>query len=178
MAVRRKRIRQIVEELLEENEVKGPPVDVKQIAEARGLSVISRKVENISGFIIRKDGTAVIGVNSSNAPVRQRFTIAHELGHYLMHSQNIDDIHVDNGFDIRFRDDLSSQGTDSGEREANYFAAELLMPLKFLESDLENKEVIELHDDKFLDELAKNYNVSKIALHHRLNNLGLLNFNF
>ena len=59
MAVRRKQIRQIVEELLEENKVKEPPVNVEKIAEACGLSIVSRDVESISGFIIRKDGKAV-----------------------------------------------------------------------------------------------------------------------
>lgn len=178
MAVRRKLIRKIVETLLDENEIYEPPVDAEKIAEKCGLSVVRRDVESISGFIIRGEGKAVIGVNSSNAQVRQRFTIAHELGHYLLHPPGAEDVHVDSGFEVRFRDDLSSQGTDAGEQEANSFAAELLMPQKFLQTDFENVGGIDLEDGKFLEfleNIARKYKVSNQALVFRLANLGLLN---
>jgi len=175
MAVRRKLITKIVEALLDENEIYMPPVDVEKIAEKCGLSVIRREVESISGFIARGEGKAVIGVNSSNALVRQRFTIAHELGHYLLHPPGAEDVHVDSGFEVRFRDDLSSQGTDMGEQEANSFAAELLMPKKFLQAEFENVGRIDLEDGNFLENLTRKYTVSNQALVFRLVNLGLLN---
>jgi Zn-dependent peptidase ImmA (M78 family) len=180
MAVRRKMIRKIVEELLDEHGIKEPPVDVEKISESYGLSVVRKDVESISGFIIRSDGKAVIGVNSNNAPARQRFTIAHELGHYLIHPPSTDDVHVDSGFEVRFRDELSSQGTDKSEQEANFFAAELLMPQKFLEADLRNAGKIDLVNGEFLVEgflenLAQRYNVSSQSLLFRLTNLGVLN---
>lgn len=181
MAVRRKMIRKIVEELLDQHEIKEPPVDVERISESCGLSVVRRNVESISGFIIRSEGKAVIGVNSSNAPVRQRFTIAHELGHYLIHPPGTDDVHIDSGFEIRFRDEVSSQGTDKSEQEANFFAAELLMPQKFLQSDLGNVGKIDLVDGKFLEfleNLAHRYEVSNQSLLFRLTNLGVLNSKF
>ncbi len=175
MAVRRKFIRRIVEELLEKNGITEPPIPVEKISEECGLSVIRRNVESISGFIIRGEGKAVIGVNSSNPIVRQRFTIAHELGHYLIHPPGTNDVHIDSGFEIRFRDDLSSQGTDTSEQEANFFAAELLMPQQFIQSDLENAGKIDLENGEFLEGLAQRYEVSNQALLIRLANLGVLN---
>lgn len=175
MAVRRKLIRKVVEELLDQNKIKEPPVDVEKISEACGLSITRQNVESISGFIIRGDGKAVIGVNSSNAEVRQRFTIAHELGHYLIHPPGTDDIHIDSGFEIRFRNELSSQGTDTSEQEANFFAAELLMPERFVKVDLETAGKMDFEDGEAIEKLAKRYKVSTQALLIRLANLGYLN---
>lgn len=83
---------------------------------------------------------SVIGVNTQHAPVRQNFTTAHELGHLLMHDQ--EQLHIDHAFRVRLRDDVSSQGTDDAEREANFFAASLLMPRTFLEADLEGEDYV------------------------------------
>jgi Zn-dependent peptidase ImmA (M78 family) len=179
MAVRRKMIRRIVEELLDKHQIKEPPIDVEKICESIGLSVARKDVESISGFIVQNNGKAVIGVNSSNVPARQRFTIAHELGHYLLHPPGTDDVHVDSEFEVRFRDELSSQGTDKSEQEANFFAAELLMPQEFIEADLRNVGKIDLDGEfliqGFLNNLAQKYDVSSQALLIRLTNLGVIN---
>jgi Zn-dependent peptidase ImmA (M78 family) len=63
---------------------------------------------------------------------------------------------------------ISSKGEDNDEREANLFAAELLMPAKFLREDLEGVELDLLGDSKFLTDLAKKYSVSLQALTFRL----------
>lgn len=179
MAVRRKKIRRIVEELLDKHRITKPPVDVERICESIGLSVVRKNVESISGFIVQNDGKVAIGVNSSNIPARQRFTIAHELGHYLLHPPGTDDVHVDSKFQVRFRDELSSQGTDISEQEANFFAAELLMPQEFIEADLRNVGNVDLDGEfliqGFLDDLAQKYEVSGQALLIRLTNLGVIN---
>ncbi|MGB9235802.1 MAG: ImmA/IrrE family metallo-endopeptidase [Terriglobales bacterium] len=82
--------------------------------------------------------------------------------------------HIDHSFRVRLRDDVSSQGTDDDEREANLFAATLLMPKEFLEADLESEEDIDLLDDDFLHGLARRYGVSAQALVNRLKNLGYI----
>ena len=87
MPVRRKHIRSLVEKLLTEHEVREAPVDVLQMAKRLGLEVRKEPAEaDLSGFLFRNEGngTAVIGVNSNQPPNRQRFTIAHELAHYLL----------------------------------------------------------------------------------------------
>lgn len=176
MAIRRKIIRLFVEELLRENGVETPPVPVETIAESRGLQVRKQEIKNsdISGFIFRGGKNAVIGVNSSNASVRQRFSIAHELGHYLIHTQGTNKVHVDRAFEVKFRDDLSSQGIDTDEREANLFAAELLMPWHFMEADLADVSHMDIVDDEFINDLAGRYNVSAQAMLFRLANLGFV----
>lgn len=177
MAVRRNKIRKLAEALLRSYRIESPPVPVERIAKGEGLAV--RKQRNadseISGFLYRSSTRSIVGVNLSHAPVRQRFTVAHELGHFLLHAGSSDEVHVDRGFDVKFRDDLSSQGTDPEEREANLFAAELLMPRRFLEENLAEAGELDLVDDEFVQDLAKNYGVSVQAMLFRLTNLNYVN---
>lgn len=177
MAIRRKMIRRLVEELLERKGISEPPVRVDEIAQHCGLKVRAQAVQNsdISGFILRTGKDAIIGVNSQHAAVRQRFTIAHELGHYLIHAQGVNEVHVDRKFGVQFRDSLSSEGIDRDEREANLFAAELLMPKHFIEADLASVDKMDLvGDDVFIEKLARRYGVSSQAMVFRLANLGFI----
>src|SRR5438874_723784 len=133
MIVRRKLIRELALELIAGVKAKGPPVSVEEIVKRKKIIIRRGHVEpKVSGFLFRNEGRgpAIIGVNGSQHPNRQRFTIAHELGHLLLHAG--DDVHVD-----KHRDDLSAKGTDVEEIESNLFAAELLMPASFLKDDLE-----------------------------------------
>ena len=115
-------------------------------------------------------GSLVIGVNSSHPETRQRFTIAHELGHVLLHKE--ESLHVDETASIRFRDEESSLATKSDEIEANQFAAELLMP-----EHLVTEEIAKLPDadpEDAIPILAERFQVSEQAMTLRLNRLGLL----
>jgi Zn-dependent peptidase ImmA (M78 family) len=163
----------MVAALLEENGIKEAPVSVSQIAKAKGARIFVDALDgDLSGFLYRDKEQAVIGVNTSHAPVRQTFTIAHELGHLLLHDQ--EQLHVDREFRVRLRSDVSSQGIDEAEQEANFFAASILMPREFIERDLADKEFMDLLDDDFLRELARKYGVSAQALAIRLKTLGYL----
>ena len=160
----------MIEELLSSYKINEAPVPVERIAKAKGARIFYQSLEdNMSGFLYRDKRQAVIGVNTHHAPARQNFTTAHELGHLLLHDQ--EQLHVDHEFRVRLRDDVSSQGTDDDEREANFFAASLLMPKQFLEEDLASEEFVDLLDDDFLSELARKYGVSSQALVNRLKNL-------
>lgn len=64
------------------------------------------------------------------------------------------------------RDLVSAEGTDPLEREANAFAAELLMPTKLLAGALDDR-MLDLDDDRLLA-LAKGFKVSLMALQYRL----------
>lgn len=103
------------------------PVDPIRIADALGISVREAKLShNISGAIVAQDGDIYIMLNESDSRLRKRFTIAHELGHYMERVSNGESTN-DLEF-VEYRSDLSSGGTDAHEIWANRFAAELLMP--------------------------------------------------
>lgn len=178
MGVRRKHIRDLAEGLLARHCPHGAPVDVIRIAESHGIEVKVDPVDDdLSGFLYREPNTGrtVIGVNSTHHENRQNFTIAHELGHFLLHEAET--VHLDSksaGYTLQLRSPRSATGENINEREANLFAAELLMPAKFLKKDLRKKDLDLLEDDSIIRELAKKYKVSVQALTIRLANLGYI----
>lgn len=163
--------------LLEDFGIDQAPVPVEQIALRLGLTVERAALgDGVSGLLVVQDGHGVIGVSVAQASVRQRFTIAHETGHFLLHSQSMQ-VFIDKQFFkpylAAYRDSLSSTGEDWMEREANSFAAALLMP-----APLVSQAIAELHvdvsDEDALDELAKRFQVSRQAMSFRVANLGIL----
>jgi Zn-dependent peptidase ImmA (M78 family) len=181
MRVRRKHIEELADNLLKQNRVVQPPIVVGALARSLGLEIVKQDADDsISGMLINEgDGKGgIIGVNRAHHLNRQRFTIAHEIGHFLL--QHYQGVHFDGantGLQINFRDNRSTTGEDIFEREANLFAAELLMPRKLLEADLQRiKHPVSLIDtnDKTLKDLAKRYQVSVRAITFRLSYLGRL----
>lgn len=173
MTIRRKHIRTVVTRLLKAYSVETPPVQVGQIALAIGIRVQYEPAEDeLSGFLLRdlSRQQAIIGVNDNHPDNRQRFTIAHELGHFLLHEQ--EKLHIDRRFQINRRDESSSQGKSEEEKEANLFAAELLMPVHFLQQDLATVGALDLESDDTIANLAKKYKVSVQAMTFRLAYLG------
>ena len=112
------------------------PVDVEGLAKDLGVRVNVAWLDgDVSGELVRHGDRYEINVNATHAPTRQRFTIAHELGHYIYHRDLIGD-----GID----DDRAYRSTSVGryhntrigpmqETEANRFAANLLMPYHLLD---------------------------------------------
>lgn len=142
------------------------------IAKKIGVNVLYENLEDeISGVLVVKDDTPVIFVNSTHHSNRQRFTIAHELGHHILHKPT--GVHVDKGFTLAFRSPKSSTGEDLQEIEANQFAAELLMPREGIEKYLAKYGVKEIRDF-VVEELATFFEVSQQAMTIRLNALGKL----
>ena len=108
----------------------GYPVDPWLIADREGLEVrySSTLPDDVAGVIAREspESPIIVMINRNDSLRRPRFTLAHELGHY---TKLKDEGRINNrlGF-VEHRDELSSQGTDPIEIDANKFAAELLMP--------------------------------------------------
>src|SRR4051812_11307021 len=99
------------------------PIPVEDVAEQLGLRLQSFALgDDVSGVLVVDGDAGVIGYNSSHPAVRQRFTIAHEIGHYLLHRSD-SSLFIDERYFAVFRDKKSSEGVDSREREANAFAA-------------------------------------------------------
>lgn len=163
--------REAARELLREAKVNRPPVPVERLARRRGAQVKYEPLDgDLSGMLFREEDRAIIGVNASHPKSRQRFTIAHELGHLELHQPT--EIRVDHRFLVRRRDGRSSQAVDPEEIEANGFAAELLMPSSMLEADLAGFDV-DYEDEELTRWLADRYKVSLQAMAIRLTALGL-----
>lgn len=111
-----------------------------------------------SGSLSCIDGKWIMCINSSHNPKRQRFTMAHELGHYILHKgKNIE--FVDTTF---FRSDEM----DSIEYNANEFASRLLMPEDKLRKLIDEDRI------KNIGELASIFDVSSAAMKYRVISLG------
>lgn len=175
MALRRKHIRNLVESLLGEQNIHSAPVDVEQLASASGVIVRYQPAEDrLCGFLLRDPAQqkVIIGVNKNHPENRQRFTIGHELGHFLLHESS--KFHVDYKFRLKLNSDEVQKEANVEEKEANLFAAELLMPARFIKRDLDRVnppdlfEAIDIFEDEKLQHLAKHYQVSVQALTFRL----------
>lgn len=151
--------------VLKQHGVTSAPVPVDRIARQLGVRVQFAPLDNdLSGMAHIRNGVVVVGVNSLHAPNRQRFTLAHELGHVVLHRSILESaVHVDR---VLLRDRTSSAGVDRQEIEANAFASELLMPTDILNSLLGGRAVI-LDDDKEVAALAKRFRVSESAMRFR-----------
>jgi Zn-dependent peptidase ImmA (M78 family) len=174
MASQRKRISSLAAKVLADNNITKPPIPVERLARKLGARVVMQSLDDgVSGFVYRDKSQPTIGVNTFHSRVRQRFTIAHELGHLLL--EDTEGVHIDSGdFLMKFRDEESSKGTKDDERDANQFAAELLLPKAFLERDLSQLNDFSVTDDSQLRALAKRYEVSLQALLIRLSSLRFL----
>lgn len=158
--------------LVEKLGVKAPPVPVEKLAKALGVRVEFNPFDDeLSGMAFLRDGKPVIGVNANHHPNRQRFTIAHELGHVLLHRNRLEAaVLVDKSRNFIARDTVSAAGTDPVEIQANAFAAELLMPKKFVRQVL-SESARDLQDDDYLISLAKRFRVSLAAFQYRLESM-------
>nr|WP_301864480.1 ImmA/IrrE family metallo-endopeptidase [Bifidobacterium catenulatum] len=158
------------------------PVDLKAIAEAIGLQSEMRYLPNdVDGLLVRTETGAPFKavMNASTSDNRRRFTLAHEIGHYIHQFQNskkdgplgdvvsVEDTAYSGGSQVyAHRDHRSSTGHDSNERWANSFAASLLMPASIVR--------VMWASGMKPDDMALRFGVSLQALTYRLKNLGLL----
>jgi Zn-dependent peptidase ImmA (M78 family) len=175
--MRRQRLEQIEQQaadILKESRAFRVPISLELVVDHLKLRATASDLEDdISGLLVVERNRGAIGYNSSHASVRQRFTIAHEIGHYALHVKNGDSRLFLDRYVVYRRDDQSSQGNDREEIEANAFAAALLMPAKLVRDEL-RKLNLDLDDEDDLNILAKRFKVSPAAITFRLGNLGLI----
>lgn len=134
------------------------PIDVYAIARQEGLSIFAGdfKDASIAGMYDRVNKR--IYISAKDPYPRQVFTVAHELGHHILHQ----DVSVEHFF-RRQVDQPSNSNAKLQEQEANWFAASLLMPAEIL-LDM----YVKLQGDE--NTLATLFAVSKQALKYRLAN--------
>ena len=144
--------------------MKSAPVDIFAIIRECGIKFKQIRMEdNLSGYIEALNGNFLIAVNANHAITRQRFTAAHELGHYAYHRDLID-----KGIDDtkayrsapggKFYNEYIS---DWHESEANRFAANVLMPLPLIRK-------YQKYGLKTPSELANQFLVSEQSMSIRL----------
>jgi len=161
--------------LLNETKVNDFPISVEEVARKKNLVIRSFDFgEDVSGALIIEGDKGVIGYNPKDPKVRQRFTIAHEIGHYILH-RPISNIFFDqtSNFSIQFRANSRISKDGLKEREANVFAAALLMPKNLVVEATRNRKV-DLSDEKSLRELARLFDVSSTAMAIRITHLQLI----
>lgn len=144
------------------------PVDPEGIARAAGIEVRwdnpfaidDTNLRGASGCYVKNPGgRPIITCARSEPPVRQRFTIAHELGHHFFdHGDNFRD--TNQTFNVYNHAPV--------EVEANAFAAALLMPYRYVWADFTNGRARDVRA------LAERYGVSQVAMMYRLKNLGIV----
>jgi Zn-dependent peptidase ImmA (M78 family) len=163
------------EAILRELEISSLPIPVDAIAGKLGAALSYEPFEgkdDISGMLFRDERRIVIGINSAHASTRQRFSIAHEIGHLRMHHG---DFFVDKTVRLN-RDARSSMAIDPKEIEANRFAAELLMPEKIITAATKKRlaKKRNITAEELIEGLADECQVSKQAMEFRLINLGII----
>ena len=134
------------------------PVAIAGLCRQFGLSVTGKDdfPDGDSGSICKNaDGTFAIFYDSHDSHTRQRFTVAHELAHYLLHRELLGDEYPEN---ILFRGGLSNKQ----EIEANRLAAKILMPGDAIDCYTKGRKVLSIHD------MAKTFGVSPQAMSIRL----------
>lgn len=151
-------------------------INILEVARQLGIELMPYDFgDDVSGVLLRDGEKANIGYSIHNGKKRQRFTIAHELGHYVLNHQR-QGVFVDTPekYFTLFRDNHSATGEDFQEREANAFAAALLMPLDLVRegaSYISRTNITRNEDFELIPELAKRFNVSNLAMSYRLTNL-------
>lgn len=160
MEVSKKRIgycRNIARKILKETNSFHAPVPIEDIAKYYEFRIafLDQPAEKFSG-ILHKEKKA-IGINKNHHNVRQRFSLAHELGHYFLDHPATDEI---------LPDELEMTERKIYESEADEFAAELLVPRELLKEALKQ--------DQDVDFLRKYFQVSRHVIVIQLSKHGFL----
>ncbi|WP_394142818.1 ImmA/IrrE family metallo-endopeptidase [Vibrio chagasii] len=149
------------------------PVQVEDIAANLGIQLgtlnpFQEEHRGLSGLAeLGENGQRIVLFNPNDCENRRRFTIAHEIGHHEMN-------HLTDSRP-RFRDNANQGSFNENsnvweEREANNFAAQLLMPRVAIDFMTNQKGITQI------DQLAREFHVSESAMYFRLKNLGLLSY--
>jgi Zn-dependent peptidase ImmA (M78 family) len=157
-------------------------IDIESIVNSYNIKLEYKEdlPQNLDGQfnISKKDGACLIMVNKNKHVNRQRFTLAHEFGHFISYKftnkfggrVDYDDGGGKDIIESRNRDEESSLGTDLEEMFANQFAASILMPKTWLEENFDKSNNL----NNELKRIANLLQVSTDALEYRLLNLKMI----
>lgn len=152
----------------------GAAVDPLDIAKELGIKVYEQENlktkdgQSVSGAIIKNNDEVRILINSGESSRRQRFTIAHELGHYFLgHLDSEKGQYIDLA-----RNSLTSKSPK--EADAEEFASSLLMDEDEVKERYKMTASIGMSNSQVINLLSDIFVVSKAAAYTRLSNLGLI----
>lgn len=156
---------ELAETLVDECGISTPEeLDVEALALMHGMRVRRAELDGCAATLVGFGGRAIATIRPTPSPGRDRFSIGHEFGHWMMHR----------GHSFRCRADGINQNLEANrplEREADTFAAHLLMP-----RSLFNPRVASLGRPTFrqLEELRKEFVTSLMATALRLAGINTL----
>lgn len=156
---------QRAEELIREFGITTPSeIDIEAIAYDRGIEVSYEELHGCEATLIGFGNRAIATINPSSSRGRERFSIAHEIGHWQMHRGQ--------SFRCRSDDVVLNYSSDSvREKEADEFASHLLMPTPIFLSSVRATNRLGLND---LQMIANDFQVSLQAISIRLAKLDTL----
>ncbi|HMN69895.1 MAG TPA: ImmA/IrrE family metallo-endopeptidase [Bdellovibrionales bacterium] len=170
---RKKIISKTAESLLEKHGFFRPGFDADLLVRALGIELqcVDEMENSISGFSVSAENKRVIGIRSTEfESKRGRFTLAHELGHLMLHQNSV--INYSRA-EVFFRHNNGIGKNDPREYEANFFAACLLMPEQLVTAEVDKLLFPEIGlSGCEVEGLAETFNVSSAAMTVRLSQLG------
>lgn len=162
--VRNHFVRQMAKKILSESNIEAPPVNLLLILAAHGIGYeeIDDFPDTVDALFINDGAKVYAAVNARQHLHRQRFSLAHELGHFFLHPYGMpeDAVSIDNP--PTGEEEMATATKSPTEMEADLFAGELLVPLELLKAHLREG----------IPELSKLFQVSEqvvsIAIAHHM----------
>lgn len=158
-------VKQLTEQVRVDFGQNDPPINIHLIIEGLGISLVPTALDKVAAVVCRADAdrntSAWIAVNSSQPVSRQRFSVAHELAHLLLHEEQLV-LHA-HYFKRQF---------EQKEIDADVFAAELLVPRELLKKSIDSLKVQSIEEATLL--LSHLYQVSFAAMANRLYTLQMI----
>jgi len=151
-----------------------PPVNIEALIKLFNIELDKNAElpDKILGEIRKVDGNYKISVRKNDHYYRKRFTMAHELAHFLLHENKIGD-GVDDNFAYRSTGDGNFDNqriTKKEETEANKMAAGLLMPKDLILKSIQEKNIGN-NIDNLSELLSKEFQISASAMKIRIASL-------
>ena len=126
-------VRRAAKEVLRSSKIRKPPVDLRVVTASCGLKYeeVDYFPDDVDALIVTTEDGSVAVVNRNQSTTRRRFSLAHELGHFVLHRDG-SVVEETVSIDSPPTGNEENTGSSIAEREANLFAGELLVPLEFL----------------------------------------------
>jgi Zn-dependent peptidase ImmA (M78 family) len=170
-------LEQKAEQTLRDAEASQVPVPIEKVARHLNLTIEAVHLEDIAGVLVVMGNSGAIGYNSAHSVMRRRFTVAHEISHFILHARKGGKPQVFADKRVMFRlpgDDVASPAYRR-DVEANLFASALLMPRSAVLKEIEFYS-LDLDEEKDMKLLANRFRVSIHTMARRLRSLRLILF--